>query len=233
MNPGGNLNLICMPPRLCRCSARNTHAALRFPAANGEKGYLSNSPVLTSDGNRPAKEGPAFPESGPRWKFLIWRLILLVGELSFPDGLSWPIRSWRQLTMTLWICQARNTHPPGQRFPRLALSIICTPLHPLMVLLLTSGPPLVSLLPNPPSSTQHLATTPALHLRLGSLDSVEFFTSWWWKASANSSASLSSPCDCLWPGPGPPPNCLPALLTSYPWVKSKKQLLPPRDQNAI
>lgn len=52
---------------------------------------------------------------------------------------------------------------------------MCTPSCSSIVFLLTICCPLVSLLPGPPSSIQHLDTFPALHHKLGSSDSVVLF----------------------------------------------------------
>ena len=70
MNPGLNLNQTDMPQRPCVCSAWNTCVALRFPAANGEKRNLSNSPGLTSykrfpGGSEVKENGQHFHTLGP------------------------------------------------------------------------------------------------------------------------------------------------------------------------
>lgn len=91
MNPGLNLNQTYVPPRPCTCSARNTYVALRFPAANGEYGYLSNSPGLASDRNKPVRKGPPFPDSGPNGNFSLGSYTKAgsaSGKVSFSNGLS-------------------------------------------------------------------------------------------------------------------------------------------------
>ena len=65
--------------------------ALRFPAANGEKRYLSNSPGMTSYRNRPIRKWPAFPHSGPSGKISsrsYMKASSASGKLNFSVGLS-------------------------------------------------------------------------------------------------------------------------------------------------
>lgn len=64
---------------------------------------------------------------------------------------------------------------PGQSCPRSAFSIIATPPCPLVVLLLTTGPALLPLLPSPPNISPHLATLPAPQHGLGSPHTIEHF----------------------------------------------------------
>ena len=96
----------------------------------------------------------------------IWRLALLV--VSWIFLLAWADQPGCADSSSLppWVCQVKNTYPPGQSHPRSSPSILCHPPHPLTVLLLTICPTLVSLPPPPPSSIQHLAAFPVLDLLL-------------------------------------------------------------------
>ena len=96
MNPGLNLNQTDMPQRPCVCSAWNTCVALRFPAANGEKRNLSNSPGLTSykrfpGGSEVKENGQHFHTLGPMEKISsrsYMKANSASGEVNFSAGLS-------------------------------------------------------------------------------------------------------------------------------------------------
>ena len=191
MNPGLNLNQRDMPQRPCMCSAWNTCVALRFPAANGVKRYLGNSPGLTSHRNRPIRKGPAFPHSGPNGNISsrsFMKVSSASGEVNFSVGLSWPARFPRQLIITpLGLPSHKLTSPrvePPQAHPLRHLS--STP---------SSGGPSADNLSSSSSSSGFQFNPPFRCLassRLAPQTQLSLFSSWWWKASANWSVSLQS-----------------------------------------
>lgn len=91
MNPGLSLNQTCMPPRPRVCSTRAMHVALRFLLASVKKGHMINSPVLTSDRNRPVTLEKVHFCLGPDRNFSLIsykKTDSASGEWIFSDGLS-------------------------------------------------------------------------------------------------------------------------------------------------
>lgn len=90
---------------------------------------------------------------------------------------------------------------------------------PLTVLLLTIVPPLVSCLPGPPSSNQHLATFLALHHELGSPDSVEAFP--FMVVALQTGQPVFQVPEATYGLGQVPLLFFPAPSASHPWVKSE------------
>ena len=186
MNPGLNLNQTDIPQRPCVCSAWNTCVALRFPAANGENRYLSNSPGMTSYRNRPIRKWPAFPHSGPSGKISsrsYMKASSASGELNFSVGLSWPARLCGQLLITPLCLPSQEHISPRAEPPQVQ------PLHHLSSTPSSHGPSADNLSRSSFSSAPSSQFNPAFSClpssRLAPQTQLSLFSSWWWKASAN------------------------------------------------
>lgn len=136
MSPGLNLNQTCMPLRPCTCSTWATYVTLRFSAAIVKKGYLNNSTVLTSDRNIPITlEKVHFLTLGPDRNFSLRsykKTDSASVEFGFSDDLSWLARSFRHLTTTPGVFQARNTRSSQGRAAPGPPSPSCVP-HPVLL----------------------------------------------------------------------------------------------------